>query len=597
MQPHTVTAIVVGAALLVYFGYTRDATSGTGSNVKWGLFSSALAFVVFCALQLKDGLFSRPHPLLWRAVTGVSLLYMMILMFLFFQDVDDARQLLKYIDPALGVPLPERDYAAHCELWTPDDPSGNPMKNLWDTVKDEFFIGHIICWWCKTILLRDLNLVLVASVMFEFTELAFQHWLPNFAECWWDHILLDIIFCNGLGIVMGYFTLQIFDLKTYSWTGVTRIRTFKGTVKRAFGQFLPESLKRYHWGMFSSWKRFCYVLLLLFMITMVDLGAFFLKFLLWIPPPHPINICRLFVMFILTGPALREYYEFIIDPNVKFFGPNAWICTAVVTLETMITVKWGSGKFTQPAPLLVKAGWVLVGVSVLLVLFVYFPVRHYLEVLNKRQRHKAESTSQAPKRTTHSKKKPRTAQRLSQHNRGKKNSKVRAAVESTPSALFKANRVVTPFGAVAHRLHVCTAEYSVVSHVFGGPACHSKGLNCWLDAAVMLAATVTPLRCHVLQLGQRSAFSKHSNREVMSLPHGLGALIQVIIDGNEDSNSGAGTTLKSLPMSLCTSLTSRVESCCHVPPRVSASLGLVSETRICIWANTLFSAGFTFNFD
>jgi hypothetical protein len=39
--------------------------------------------------------------------------------------VDDARQLMKSIDPSLGVPLPDKDYGGSCRIYDwehPEDP-------------------------------------------------------------------------------------------------------------------------------------------------------------------------------------------------------------------------------------------------------------------------------------------------------------------------------------------------------------------------------------------------------------------------------------------------------------------------------------------
>lgn len=30
-------------------------------------------------------------------------------------------------------------------------------------------------------------------------QLTFRHMLPNFNECWWDSIVLDILICNWFG--------------------------------------------------------------------------------------------------------------------------------------------------------------------------------------------------------------------------------------------------------------------------------------------------------------------------------------------------------------------------------------------------------------
>ena len=41
-----------------------------------------------------------------------------------FQTVDNARQLLKYLDEDLGTPLPEQSYGEDCRLYTPGHPKG-----------------------------------------------------------------------------------------------------------------------------------------------------------------------------------------------------------------------------------------------------------------------------------------------------------------------------------------------------------------------------------------------------------------------------------------------------------------------------------------
>lgn len=67
-------------------------------------------------LQFRDGPFIRPHPAFWRVVLGINLLYELALVFLLFQDLGSARTMMTYIDPALGVPLPEKSYAEDCTL-------------------------------------------------------------------------------------------------------------------------------------------------------------------------------------------------------------------------------------------------------------------------------------------------------------------------------------------------------------------------------------------------------------------------------------------------------------------------------------------------
>ncbi len=49
-------------------------------------------------------------------VLGINLLYELALVFLLFQDLDSARSMMKYLDPNLGRPLPEKSYAEDCDL-------------------------------------------------------------------------------------------------------------------------------------------------------------------------------------------------------------------------------------------------------------------------------------------------------------------------------------------------------------------------------------------------------------------------------------------------------------------------------------------------
>lgn len=67
-------------------------------------------------IQFRDGPFIRPHPSFWRAMLGINLIYELALVFLLFQDLDSARGMMTLIDPNLGVPLPEKNYAEDCAL-------------------------------------------------------------------------------------------------------------------------------------------------------------------------------------------------------------------------------------------------------------------------------------------------------------------------------------------------------------------------------------------------------------------------------------------------------------------------------------------------
>ncbi|KAL0629138.1 Phosphatidylserine synthase 2 [Plecturocebus cupreus] len=118
-------------------------------------------------------------------------------------------------------------------------------------------------------MIRDWWMCIIVSVMFEFLEYSLEHQLPNFSECWWDHVgawrgpgvvvqarkhsrapvpcgvlgghsptpatscpqwIMDVLVCNGLGIYCGMKTLEWLSLKTYKWQGLWNIPTYKYVV-------------------------------------------------------------------------------------------------------------------------------------------------------------------------------------------------------------------------------------------------------------------------------------------------------------------------------------------------------------------------------
>ena len=96
----------------------------------------------------------------------MNLLYELALVFLLFQDLDSARSMMKYLDPDLGKPLPEKSYAENCDLtaanlWVSSAAVvrrgfcvadiRTPPKNAIDI----FCLAHALGWFGKALILRD----------------------------------------------------------------------------------------------------------------------------------------------------------------------------------------------------------------------------------------------------------------------------------------------------------------------------------------------------------------------------------------------------------------------------------------------------------
>ncbi|XP_043438086.1 phosphatidylserine synthase 2 isoform X1 [Prionailurus bengalensis] len=274
------------------------------------------------------------------------------------QTVQDGRQFLKYVDPKLGVPLPERDYGGNCLIYDADNES-DPFHNVWDKL-DGFVPAHFLGWYLKTLMIRDWWMCTIVSVMFEFLEYSLEHQLPNFSECWWDHWIMDVLICNGLGIYCGMKTLEWLSLKTYKWQGLWNIPTYKGKMKRIAFQFTPYSWVRFEWKPASSLRRWLAVCGIILVFLLAELNTFYLKFVLWMPPEHYLVLLRLVFFVNVGGVAMREIYDFMDDPKLhKKLGQQAWLVAAITVTELLIVVKYDPQTLTLSLPFYISQCWTL----------------------------------------------------------------------------------------------------------------------------------------------------------------------------------------------------------------------------------------------
>lgn len=165
---------------------------------------------------------------MWKGVTGFTFVYLIALIVFLFLDKQQTQQVLSVVfDRSLGVPLPEKSYAGDCRLYIPN--SAEPFKNIQSSL-DIFIWAHLVGWFVKTLICRDLKLVLFQSVFFELLEVMWRHYLPNFYECWWDHAILDVMGMNLLGIMLGWWVIKKYHLQRLKWS----LR--EGPLKRTFLQ-------------------------------------------------------------------------------------------------------------------------------------------------------------------------------------------------------------------------------------------------------------------------------------------------------------------------------------------------------------------------
>eukprot|EP00475_Leptophrys_vorax_P021374 TRINITY_DN29093_c0_g1_i1.p1 TRINITY_DN29093_c0_g1~~TRINITY_DN29093_c0_g1_i1.p1 ORF type:complete len:468 (-),score=92.38 TRINITY_DN29093_c0_g1_i1:50-1288(-) len=351
-KPHSITALILCIAYVAYEAIIVPSSQFTEiENIKRGILAACCVFLIFGLLVFPSGPFVRPHPAFWRLVFGISVLYLMGLILILFMEKSQARRFMTYIDPTLGVKPAEKAYADHCEL---------VFQNVWDAVYDRFVISHFVGWLITAMLMRDRLICWLISISWELMEISLTHHLPNFAECWWDQLILDVLLCNGLGIEVGVRLCHYLEVQEYKWSGLMSIPTIRGKVTRVVAQFTtPMSWTKVRWEPSRSLRRFVTVNLIIVAVNLGQLNAFYLKYLLWVPSENDLNVLRLGLIFLFFCPSVRQAYLYSARKDVERLGAQAWVFLVILAVEALIIIKFGRGEFTKPTP---KFVWVLWGV-------------------------------------------------------------------------------------------------------------------------------------------------------------------------------------------------------------------------------------------
>lgn len=106
---------------------------------------------------------------------------------------DEARQSVKVLDPALGVPLAPIHLALNCGL------NNIKVNNahliyfmliliLQTVLWDVHVFTHAFGWFLAMVALRDVTFCWVCGIFWEFTETIFEQRISELKECWWDKV-------------------------------------------------------------------------------------------------------------------------------------------------------------------------------------------------------------------------------------------------------------------------------------------------------------------------------------------------------------------------------------------------------------------------
>ncbi|GLD94812.1 hypothetical protein PINS_up003437 [Pythium insidiosum] len=341
-RPRQLLVLASVVAAVSYYSFTHDSNDPV-QNVRTGLCTAVLIFLVYCFLQTRDGLMVRPHPGLWRVVHGCSVVYLLLLAAVSVQNRQGAITSMQFFFPEVGSQrkMTQRGQKLECDI---------NADTIYRGVSSIWFLAHVTGWWGKMCMFRDWRFCWVLSIAFELLELALQFVIPDFQECWWDSVFMDLLGANLIGMALGRLTLHVFETKVYDWSGKREKKM--GVLLRALNQFTPLSWMQYHWEVFSSFSRFAQVMFCLVVCLVVELNAFFLLNTLSIPKESNFNAYRLTLMFLIGIPGAAEYYEFLSNPDCWRLGQNAWMILSIAVFEVLVWFKFSGGiLFTELPPL------------------------------------------------------------------------------------------------------------------------------------------------------------------------------------------------------------------------------------------------------
>ncbi len=215
------------------------------------------------------------------------------------------------------------------------------------------------------LIMRDWYVAWICSSVFELLELTFRYWLPNFYECWWDTLILDLFGCNLIGIILGHYTLKWFGVSKISWVKSTIPKDQccdPEVVLRVIDKLRPQVLERFEWSALQNLSRYIGVATFCCVTLIIDCNNFFYKYLAWIPADHLLVKYRVLLWGFVAIATSKEWYEYVSNPVCHRLGPFVWLTLYTCAIESLSVYKFRGDEFQNPFPWWIKAIWALIAV-------------------------------------------------------------------------------------------------------------------------------------------------------------------------------------------------------------------------------------------
>jgi phosphatidylserine synthase 2 len=138
----------------------------------------------------------------------------------------------------------------------------------------------------------------------------------------------------------------------------------RGKIMRVLGQFTPHDWLEFDWRPTASLKRWLGVLFLICFLFLIELGTFYLKFILWIPSSHFFCISRLLFFLLVGSVSIRQIFEYLDNPQCTKYGRQSWVLTAIVITEVLIVCKFDWETFMKSLPFHIVLVWTSITIGI-----------------------------------------------------------------------------------------------------------------------------------------------------------------------------------------------------------------------------------------
>jgi phosphatidylserine synthase 2 len=203
-------------------------------------------------------------------------------------------------------------------------------------------------------LLRDWQMCMIYSVSFEIVELSLMWLIPEFQECWWDSVFMDMLGANMLGMFMGQLTLRYLSCKEYVWEPLNTNAPFMAHAKHFMKRFTPFSWSEYYWP--KDWKSWWLSSIMWIGALILEVNSFLIIHAFGIRPSHWILTARLILLGAQGAQSVPEWYEYVRGKTFRI-GHNCWIVFMIGAMEVLLAMRYGRkgesyGSITPPTDIL-----------------------------------------------------------------------------------------------------------------------------------------------------------------------------------------------------------------------------------------------------